>query len=110
MRAGTAKVARSSNRGSKPGEHRGGRSRGTPNKLTATVKDMILQALNDAHPKGGAAYLKDQAEKNPTAFLTLVGKVLPLQHEHSGPDGKPIDVRSLEATDAELLEIATRSS
>jgi hypothetical protein len=25
------------------------------------------------------AYLKDQASKNPTAFLSLVGKVLPLQ-------------------------------
>jgi hypothetical protein len=63
-----------------------GRPKGSPNKTTAAVKDMILQALNEAHEDGGAAYLKEQAEKNPTAFLTLVGKVLPLDvnANHSG--------------------------
>lgn len=59
----------------KPGP---GRPKGKPNKTTAAVKDMILQALNEAHKDGGAAYLKEQATKNPTAFMTLVGKVLPL--------------------------------
>ena len=62
--------------GSKPGERRGGRQKGTPNKLTADVKEMILGAL---HEVGGMAYLARQADENPTAFLTLVGKVLPLQ-------------------------------
>jgi hypothetical protein len=28
---------------------------------------------------GGVEYLKQQAVDNPTAFLTLIGKVLPLQ-------------------------------
>jgi hypothetical protein len=36
---------------------------------------MILTALDKA---GGAEYLLTQAHDNPTAFLTLVGKVLPL--------------------------------
>lgn len=54
----------------------GGRQKGTPNVLTATLKDMILQALSDA---GGVTYLSKQAEESPAAFLTLVGKVLPLQ-------------------------------
>ena len=36
---------------------------------------MILGALDDA---GGQAYLMRQAEENPTAFLTLIGKVLPM--------------------------------
>lgn len=69
----------------------GGRVKGTPNKMTAAVKDMILQALNEAHKDGGVAYLKDQAAKNPTAFLTLVGKVLPLDvnANHSGEIGMP---------------------
>lgn len=75
----TAKVAKVSNRGSKPGERRGGRQKGTTNKLTAALKDMILTALDEAHPDGGIEYLKAQASANPTAFLTLVGKVLPLQ-------------------------------
>lgn len=77
MTAETAAGSRKSNpnRGSKPGERRGGRQKGTPNKLTGQVKEMILQALDEA---GGAAYLLDQARTNPNAFMTLVGKVLPL--------------------------------
>jgi len=53
---------------------------------------MILEALSDA---GGIGYLKGQAEKNPAAFLTLVGKVLPMtvNASHSGPDGKPLVTR-----------------
>jgi hypothetical protein len=57
----------------------GGRKKGTPNRVTAALKDMILTALDEAHPDGSVAYLKAQASANPTAFLTLVGKVLPLQ-------------------------------
>jgi len=72
-------------RGSKPGERRGGRAKGTPNRLTGELKDMILGALSDA---GGQAYLSKQAQDNPTAFLTLVGKVLPLQV--TGKDGKDL--------------------
>lgn len=91
MAAQTAKVARKSNRGSKPGEHRGGRVKGTPNKITGQIKDMILQALDAA---GGADYLKTQAEKSPAAFLTLVGKVLPLQL--TGEGGGAIQVEKIE--------------
>jgi len=54
----------------------GGRAKGTPNKLTADVKAMVLSALDKA---GGVDYLLTQAQSNPSAFLTLVGKVLPLQ-------------------------------
>lgn len=39
----TAKVAKSSNRGSKPGERRGGRKKGTPNKATAEFKALAGQ-------------------------------------------------------------------
>lgn len=53
----------------------GGRKKGTPNKLTGDLKDMILTALAN---KGGIRYLEKQADANPNAFLTLVGKVLPM--------------------------------
>jgi hypothetical protein len=53
-----------------------GRPKGSPNKIQAAVKEMIIQALDDA---GGVEYLVAQSRDNPTAFLTLVGKVLPLQ-------------------------------
>ena len=52
-----------------------GRAKGVPNKVTKELKEMILGALDDA---GGQQYLARQAEENPVAFLTLVGKVLPL--------------------------------
>lgn len=76
----TAKVAAGSrkpnpNRGSKPGERRGGRQKGVPNKLSGDVKAMILAALDEA---GGMAYLVEQAANNPNAFMTLLGKVLPM--------------------------------
>jgi hypothetical protein len=53
----------------------GGRAKGTTNKLTADVKAMVLEALDRA---GGVTYLLAQAQTNPNAFMTLVGKVLPL--------------------------------
>lgn len=53
----------------------GGRQKGTTNKLTADVKAMVLEALDKA---GGVSYLLTQAQSNPNAFLTLVGKVLPM--------------------------------
>ena len=53
-----------------------GRPPGSPNKMGKAIKEMIVQALDEA---GGVDYLKTQAATNPTAFLTLVGKVLPLQ-------------------------------
>lgn len=61
-----------------------GRPKGTPNKTTVAVKDMILTALNK---KGGAEYLARQADENPAAFMTLVGKLLPLDvKSHSTMD------------------------
>ena len=56
--------------------NKGGRPKGSVNKFTRELKDMILGALDDA---GGQEYLRAQAIANPTAFMTLVGKVLPLQ-------------------------------
>jgi hypothetical protein len=67
-----------------------GRKAGTPNKIPAALKDMILQALANV---GGAAYLQDQAIKNPNAFLSLIGRVLPLQVKQGGDDPKvPVKV------------------
>lgn len=54
---------------------KGGSRKGIPNKINADIKAMILEALGKA---GGADYLLAQSESNPTAFLTLVGKVLPM--------------------------------
>jgi hypothetical protein len=54
---------------------KGGSRKGRPNKVTATLKQMILDALDGA---GGLDYLIEQAHKNPVAFIALIGKVLPM--------------------------------
>lgn len=58
------------------GRKTGGRQKGSPNKMTKQLKDTILQALDES---GGVEYLKQTAIDHPAAFLTLIGKVLPLQ-------------------------------
>jgi hypothetical protein len=70
-----------------PGERRGGRQKGTPNKADATIKDMVINALQHV---GGAQYLARQAEQNPVAFMALVSRVLPLQL--AGHDGGKLEV------------------
>jgi hypothetical protein len=65
----------------------GGRTKGTPNKTTALLKDAILKAATDAGKGDMAAYLEKQALENPGPFMALLGKVLPMQitGENDGP-------------------------
>ena len=70
----------------------GGRQKGTPNKITHDLKEMVVKAL---HKAGGVAYLARQAEANPSAFLALVGRVLPLQVGDVG-DGPILIVTGIE--------------
>lgn len=71
-----------------------GRPKGSPNKTTALLKDAILQAAQNAGGKEGIiGYLEVQAVENPGPFMTLLGKVLPTQTEHTGPDGEAIPLK-----------------
>lgn len=81
-------------RGSKPGERRGGRQKGTQNKTTTMIKDAIIQAGTNAGNGDLVEYLTEQAKKNPTAFMTLLGKVLPLQV--NADIGVEVEKRSVE--------------
>lgn len=65
----------------------GGRKKGTPNKVTADLRAAIMQAFSNV---GGSDYLEKQSEQNPTAFMTLLGRVLPLQH--TGEGGGPLSL------------------
>jgi hypothetical protein len=66
----------------------GGSRKGKPNKLSADIKAMILGALD---AKGGQAWLEEQMDRNPAAFMGLLAKVLP--HQVSGADGEPIRIQ-----------------
>lgn len=67
----------------------GGSRKGVPNKVTADLKDMILGALDAA---GGVQYLTKRAAdpKTASAFLTLVGKTLPMTVKGPGENGEHI--------------------
>lgn len=70
-----------------------GRPPGSQNKVTKEVKQMVIDALSEA---GGVEYLLACA-KNPkttSAFLTLVGKVLPLQVQ--GDPDNPVGIQVIE--------------
>jgi hypothetical protein len=94
-------------RGSKPGERRGGRRKGTPNKNTAAVKEAIEQAFENI---GGVPALVAWAKKNPTLFyLHLFPKLLPLQVNHAGRDSGPIEVRWQTAGEADAKALPAAS-
>jgi hypothetical protein len=76
----------------------GGRTKGTPNKTTALLKDAILKAGELAGgPEGLIGYLEMQAKLNPAPFMALLGKVLPLQLSGDGVDRIKIEISGIDA-------------
>jgi hypothetical protein len=71
---------------------KGGSRKGKPNKATALIKEMIEGALQDV---GGQAYLARQAEENPSAFMGLLGKILPKDINVGGQDGNPLIIKEI---------------
>jgi hypothetical protein len=59
----------------------GGRTKGTPNKINAAVKEAIIGAFNKV---GGETYLVDIAKSDPKTFCMLLGKVMPTQLTGAG--------------------------
>lgn len=82
----TAKDSRvgRANRGAKPGERRGGRAPGTPNKTTLEVKQALIKAFEEM---GGVNSLVDWAKDNRGDFYKLWIKIMPTQVELSNPEG-----------------------
>lgn len=66
-----------------------GKPKGAVAKVTKELKDMILEALSDA---GGVKYLTTCAKdpKTASAFLTLVGKTLPMTVKGPGEGGSHV--------------------
>lgn len=70
--------------GARPGA---GRPKGSLDKGNALIREMIVDALDGV---GGVEYLKTTARSHPAAFLSLVGKVMPVQL--TGDGGGPVRV------------------
>lgn len=83
---GNPKTAASTVGAGRKRQKTGGRVAGTPNKVTKELKETILLALEGV---GGVAYLQRKAEdpRSASAFLALIGKVLPLTVQGPNPDG-----------------------
>jgi hypothetical protein len=69
------------NGGARPGA---GRPKGSPNKLSHSLKEMILASLDDV---GGRKYLARLAIENSSAYASLLSKVLPTTLSASESDG-----------------------
>lgn len=73
------------------GQKTGGRQKGTPNKTTALLKDAIIKAAEKAGNGDIVTYLHAQAIANPGPFMSLLGKVLPMQV--TGEDGEALQIQ-----------------
>jgi uncharacterized MAPEG superfamily protein len=71
---------------------RGGRVAGTPNKVTATVKDNILAVFNRL---GGTAQMAEWAQENQTEFYRIYAKLLPADIKLSGDPEAPIAIQEV---------------
>ena len=56
------------------GKKTGGRTKGTPNKVTASIKEAFMIAFDK---RGGIAGLMEWADENPTHFYQIIGKLIP---------------------------------
>lgn len=56
-----------------------GRPKGTPNKLSKSVRETVLEVFNKLQAEGGPAALQNWAEKEPTEFYRIAAKLIPTE-------------------------------
>lgn len=62
-----------------------GRPKGSPNKVTKTIREAIEASFDKV---GGADYLARMAVEQPSAYMGLLGKVLPAHMNITTKDNK----------------------
>ncbi len=80
-----------------------GRRKGAVNKTTKLLKDAILEAARAAgggDTEGLVTYLTVQAQTNPGPFMSLLGKVLPMQVVGDGDGPIQIVVKQFSLNDS----------
>lgn len=81
----------------RPGERTIGRAKGTPNKLTVSIREAIEHAFDRL---GGVSYLEHVGRNDPRTFCALLSKLLPTKLANA--DGSPLLAALTELTDAQL--------
>lgn len=89
----------------------GGRTAGTPNKVSGLLRDAILEAAAacgaDGKGKDGlVGYLTKQARRNQASFNVLLGKVMPTQV--TGAEGGPLEYRDVTDAKDKLAHFLSR--
>lgn len=75
-----------------------GRAKGTPNKVTQTLREAVELAARDCHPQGLAGWLVERAQggvQDRQIFAGLVGKVIPIQVNQAVSGGVSINLNWL---------------
>lgn len=78
----------------------GGRKKGTPNKVTSSVKEAIMKAFDEL---GGEKYLVEVAKQDHRTFCSLLGRVLP--KEISASIDTDLSLMTNEELEAELAKL-----
>ena len=78
-----------------------GRKKGSVAGSTKLLREAIIEAgeavgFDGAGADGMVGYLKARAADSPTAFMQLIGKVLPMQVEGAGEGGEHVVVTKIE--------------
>ena len=79
-----------------------GRKKGSVNKTTADMREMMYQAFELA---GGVEYLVSQARVNPKAFLSMASRLIPQASEHKIDGNLPLLVLSQDYVKGETREL-----
>jgi hypothetical protein len=91
------------NRGAKPGERRGGRQKGTPNKVSVEFRETVQKLLDD-NRENVSLWLDRVARLDPGKALDLVAKLAEFaapklsRAEVTGPGGKDLVPPSVTVT------------
>lgn len=75
----------------------GGRTKGTPNKVSGTVRQAILDAFHELGGKDGLIDWAEESAENKREFYRMCSKLIP--REISGPESGPIQTEEVSMLD-----------
>lgn len=88
------------------GRKTGGRTKGTPNRVTRALRESVLEAFEQS---GGVEYLVRVARDDPPTFCKLLAKLLPAPKVENAPAG-PVTfqvVTGIDRSPEDLSEMPT---